>query len=232
MMWRAGRGVFLCVFIVLSLVSTAYPYSVLSHEAIIDALWNDSIAPAIQQRFPTISEIDLQKAHAYAYGGCIIQDAGYYPFGSHLFSDLTHYVRSGDFVHAMLRDARDPNEYGFALGSLAHYVADNVGHPVAVNRAVPMIYPKEQRKYGNTVTYADDPKTHIETEFGFDVLQVARGRYAPDAYHDFIGFEVSKPLLDRAFKDVYGLELGPMSLERSICRSGRIERPWDRLFPN
>src|SRR5690348_4763336 len=129
----ARRGAILCFFAIVSMVSTAYPYSVLSHEAIIDALWKDSIAPAIQQRFPQISAADLQKAHAYTYGGCIIQDAGYYPFGSHLFSDLTHYVRSGDFVLAMLQDAQDPNEYGFALGSLAHYVADNVGHPVAIN---------------------------------------------------------------------------------------------------
>lgn len=196
-----GFLAFLCA------VSTAYPYSVLSHEAIIDTLWKDSIEPTIRHKFPQVTSADLKTAHAFAYGGCIIQDVGYYPFGSHLFSDLTHYVRSGDFIQAMLHDAGDPDEYAFALGSLAHYVADNLGHPVAVNRAVPMIYPKTRRKYGDTVTYADDPTTHIETEFSFDVLQVARGRYAPESYHDFIGFDVAKPLLQRAFREIYGLEL-------------------------
>ena len=182
-------------------------YSVLAHEAIVDSVWNESIVKLLRQRFPSATAEELKAAHAYAYGGCLIQDLGYYPFGSHLFTDITHYVRSGDFVAAMLRDSRDLNEYAFALGALAHYAADNIGHPVATNRAVPILYPKLQRKYGNEVSYEDDPAAHLKTEFGFDVLQVARGRYASDAYRDFIGFEVSKPLLDRAFQHTYALEL-------------------------
>ena len=59
----------------------------------------------------------------------------------------------------------------------------------------------------NEVTYADDPKAHIRTEFGFDMTQVAKNRYTSDRYHDFIGFEVSKPLLERAFLETYGLKL-------------------------
>jgi hypothetical protein len=184
-----------------------YSYSVLTHEAIIDVVWQDSLVKILQQRFPRATPAQLKTAHAYVYGGSIIQDMGYYPFGAHLFSDLTHYVRSGDFVSAMLRDARDLNEYAFALGALAHYAADNSGHPIGINRAVPVLYPKLQRKFGAEVTYADDPGAHLKTEFGMDVLQVANGRYAADAYHDFIGFEVSKPLLERAFRATYGLEL-------------------------
>jgi hypothetical protein len=57
------------------------------------------------------------------------------------------------------------------------------------------------------VTYWDNPASHLRTEFGFDVLQIAQGRYAPNSYHAFIGFEVSKPVLERAFLDTYGLEL-------------------------
>ena len=182
-------------------------YSVLAHEAIVDSVWNESIVKLLRQRFPNATAEALKAAHAYAYGGCLIQDLGYYPFGSHLFTDITHYVRSGDFVAEMLRDSRDLNEYAFALGALAHYAADNIGHPLATNRAVPILYPKLQRKYGNEVSYEDDPAAHLKTEFGFDVLQVARGRYASDAYRDFIGFEVSKPLLDRAFQHTYALEL-------------------------
>jgi zinc dependent phospholipase C len=161
----------------------------------------------VHQRFPNATAEDLKAAHAFAYGGCIIQDMGYYPFGSHFFTDLTHYVRSGAFVEAMLRNAQNINDYAFALGSLAHYAADNNGHRIAINRAVPLLYPKLQRKFGNEVTYEDDPGAHLKTEFGIDVLQVARGRYVSDRYRQFIGFEVSKPLLERAFLETYGLEL-------------------------
>ena len=184
-----------------------HAYSVLTHEAVIDAAWGQYIKPLLLARFPGATPDDLRNAHAYAYGGCIIQDMGYYPFGSHLFSDLTHYVRSGDFVAALLREAHDINEYAFALGTLAHYVGDNSGHPLAVNVSVGMLYPKLRARYGKEVTYTDDPAAHLKTEFGFDVVQVANHSYAPEAYHDFIGFEVAKPLLDRGFFDTYGLHL-------------------------
>jgi hypothetical protein len=184
-----------------------YSYSVLTHEAVIDSAWKDSIQPLLLQRFPRATAEELKTARAYAYGGSIVQDMGYYPFGSHFFTDLTHYVRSGGFVAAMLRSSATLNEYAFALGALAHYAADTDGHLIAVNRAVPMLYPKLKRKYGPEVTYADHPSSHLKTEFGFDVLQVAKGRYASDAYHDFIGFEVSKPLIERVFRQTYGLEL-------------------------
>jgi hypothetical protein len=186
---------------------TAAGYSVLTHEAIVDTLWNDAMRPAIVHKFPEATEEQLQKAHAYAYGGCIIQDLGYYPFGNHLFSDLVHYVRSADFVQALLDDAVTADEYAFALGALAHFGADIDGHAIAVNRAVPILFPKLRRKFGDDVTYGDNPAAHLKTEFGFDVLQVARGHYAPAQYHDFIGFEVSKELLDKAFHDTYSLHL-------------------------
>ena len=165
----------------------------LSHEAVIDAAWDGSIKPLLLARFPGATPEELRKAHAYAYGGCIIQDMGYYPFGKKFFSDLVHYVRSGDFVEALIRESQDIDEYAFALGALAHYAADNNGHPIAVNLAVAIMYPKLRAKYGNDITYAENPAAHLKTEFGFDVVQVANGHYAPEAYHDFIGFEVAKP---------------------------------------
>jgi len=185
----------------------ASAYSVLSHEAIIDAAWDTSIKPVLLQRFPDATAEDLRKAHAYAYGGSIIQDMGYYPFGSHLFSDLVHYIRSGDFILNEIAGAEDLNEYAFALGSLAHYAADNIGHPVATNLAVPMLYPKVRRKFGRMATYEDNPGDHLKAEFSFDVAEVAENHFAPQGYHDFIGFEVSKPLLERAFLKTYGIAL-------------------------
>jgi Zinc dependent phospholipase C len=182
-------------------------YSVLTHEAIIDSSWDNSIKPLLLKRYPQATAEQLREAHAYAYGGAIIQDMGYYPFGSRFFTDLAHYVRSGDFLEALIQEAQDLNEYTFAIGALAHYAADNNGHSIAVNRAVPILYPKLRVRYGDKVTYVEDPTAHLRTEFGFDVVQMARGRYASEAYRDFIGFKVSKPVLERAFKKTYGLEI-------------------------
>src|ERR1700726_3404379 len=172
-------------------------YSVLTHEEVVDLLWKDDIQPLLTKRFPDATADDLKKAHGFAYGGSLVQDMGYYPFGNKFFSDLVHYVRSGDFVEALLRDSSDLNEYAFALGALSHYASDNSGHPT-INRVVAIEFPKLRRKYGDAVTYADDPKQHIRTEFGFDMVQVAKNRYTSDAYHDMIGFEIAKPLLERA----------------------------------
>jgi hypothetical protein len=182
-------------------------YSVLAHESNIDAAWEAAIVPALKQRFPNTGPDELLSARAFAYGGCVIQDLGYYPFGSHFFSDLLHYVRTGDFVVALIQDARDVNELAFALGALAHYAADANGHPIAVNRSVPIIYPKLRAKFGDRVTFADSPPRHVMVEFSFDVVQAATGRYAPDAYHQFIGFEVATSALERAFRATYGLEM-------------------------
>ncbi len=185
----------------------ASAYSVLSHEAIIDDSWNPAIRPLLLKRFPGATDDELRQARAFAYGGAIIQDMGYYPLGSKFFSDLTHYVRSGDFILALMRDAQDLDEYAFALGAAAHYAADNEGHRLAINRTVPMMYPKLRAKFGDEVTYEDNPAAHLKMEFAFDVVQVARGQYKSQAYHDFIGFQVSKALLERAFLDTYSLDL-------------------------
>jgi hypothetical protein len=181
-------------------------YSVLTHEEIVDLLWTDQIRPLILKRYPDLSEAQIKEAHAYAYGGAVIQDLGYYPFGSVEFSDLVHYVRTGDFVSELLAQSNDADEYAFALGALAHYIADIDGHP-AVNQAVAIEYPKLRARYGPSVEYAQNKTAHLKTEFGFDMVQVAKQRYAPQQYHDFIGFQVSKPLLERVFPIVYGLQL-------------------------
>src|SRR5215470_4724504 len=221
------------LLIVLLLSASAAPvrgYSVLAHEAIIDAAWTDTIRPILQQRFPNATREELKKAHAYVYGGAIIQDLGYYPHGSHFFSDLTHYVRSGDFIEAMLRDSKDLNGYAFALGALSHYAADNDGHMIGTNPSVPILYPKLERKYGKLVTYEQDPLAHVKTEFGFDVLEVAKERYAPDSYHDFIGFEVDAPLLEQAFRETYGLDL-KVALPDEEKALGSYRRAVSKLIP-
>jgi Zinc dependent phospholipase C len=202
-----ASAVVLAFALFLGLPTQTGAYAVLAHEAIIDSAWDTNIRPLLLKRFPNATPEALKEAHGYAYGGAIIQDMGYYPHGSFFFSDLTHYVRSGDFVLALLRDSQDLDGYAFALGALSHYAADNEGHPIGVNRAVPLLYPTLEKKYGDSVTYEEDRLAHVKTEFGFDVLEIAQGRYAPDAYHDFIGFGVSVPLLEQAFQETYGLDL-------------------------
>jgi Zinc dependent phospholipase C len=205
---RRARGVLsIAMILIFAWPEVCGAYSVLSHEAVVDAAWATHIVPLLKKRFPGTTPDQLREAHAYAYGGAIIQDLGYYPYGSRFFSDLLHYVRSGDFIQALLRDAQDINEYAFALGALSHYAADNEGHRLAVNRAVPLLYPELRKKYGDIITFEDSPIAHVKTEFGFDVLEVAKERYAPDAYHDFIGFEVAVPLLEKAVEEIYGLKL-------------------------
>jgi hypothetical protein len=186
--------------------SSSFAYSVLAHEAVIDNAWVSQIVPLLTRRFPRASTQELQRARAFAYGGSLIQDLGYYPFGSHFFSNLVHYVRSGDFVAALVRDAQTVDEYAFALGALAHYASDNTAHPT-VNHAVPVMYPKLRAKYGDDILFGDSPTRHVMVEFSFDVVQVARGQFKSDAYQDLIGFDVARPLLERAFQETYGLKL-------------------------
>jgi len=204
-------------------------YSVLTHEEIVDLLWTDEIRPLLLKRYPGLSEDQLKEAHAYAYGGAVIQDLGYYPFGSREFSDLVHYVRSGDFVRELLIESQDVNEYAFALGALSHYVSDIAGHP-AVNQAVAIEYPKLRAKYGQSVRYAQDKTAHLKIEFGFDTAQVAKNRYASQQYHDFIGFEVSKPLLERVFPVVYGVELKDVLTHEDLA-VGSYRFAVSRLIP-
>jgi hypothetical protein len=225
------RQIAICLIAILfALPSPVHAYAVLSHEAIIDAVWETHIKTLLLKKFPQATEEDLSRAQAYAYGGAIIQDMGYYPYGSPFFSDLTHYIRSGDFILALLRNAKDLNEYAFAVGALAHYAADNDGHRLGTNRAVPILYPGLRKKFGDSVSFEDNRLAHVKTEFGFDVLEIARERYAPDSYHDFVGFEVSCPVLDQAFRETYGLELKDVLVsEEKVLNSYR--RDVSKLIP-
>ena len=189
----------------------------LAHESNIDALWDAHIRPLLLARYPRTSASALAEARAYAYGGSVIQDLGYYPFGSAFFTNLLHYVKSGEFVGALLRDSHDVNEYAFAIGALGHYASDQEGHMLAVNKAVPIIYPKLRRKFGDTVPYDKAPKEHILVEFAFDVLLAAHGGYKLQAYHDFIGFKVATPLLERAFRETYGLDMKDLFLDEDLA---------------
>ena len=216
MEFRVRYALLLALSVCLLCPATANAYSVLSHEEVVDMAWKTTIVPMMKARFPGITPDNLREAHAYAYGGSVIQDIGYYPFGSHYFSDLLHYVRPNDFVEALIRDSTTPDEYAFALGALAHYCGDTIGHPT-VNIVDAQQNPKLRQKYGSVVTYAENPTAHIRTEFGFDVVEVSQGHYSQDNYRDFIGFQVAQPLLERAFQEVYGIPVSSIMTHEDLA---------------
>jgi hypothetical protein len=189
------------------LTANSGAYSVLTHEELIDLAWNSSIRPLLLAKFPGATQRQLKDAHAYAYGGSAVQDMGYYPFGKPLFSNLTHYVRSGDFITWMLRNARTIDEYAFAIGALSHYLGDSIGHSEAINPATAIEFPKLEKKFGDKVTYGESPHGHIRTEFAFDVDELRDAAFAPPAYLEFIGFKVPRRFLERAFLATYGFEI-------------------------
>ncbi len=198
-------SIYLVVFaLVFFIPQRSNAYSILTHEAIIDVSWDKSLKPLLKKKFPQSTEEDLKVARSYAYGGTLMTDVGYSPFGSLHFTNLVHYVRTGDFVENLLNEAQNVNEYAYALGALCHYMADKYGHSIGTNIVVPMLYHKVREKYGNVATYEENHAAHSRVEIAFDVLQLARGNYASQAFHDMIGFNVSVPVLERAFFKTYG----------------------------
>jgi hypothetical protein len=201
------RQLILWCIIILFTPFNSYSYGLLAHEALIDAAWEHTLLPILKDKFPNATVQQLKDAHAYAYGGAIIPDIGYCPFGSVEFSQLLHYSRSGDFVNALLMKAKSLNEFAFALGVLSHFIADGLGHPIGTNMAVAILFPRLEKKYGKQISFEQGKNQHSRVEFGFDVLQTARGNYQTNAYHDFIGFQICDSVLDSAFVNTYGLHL-------------------------
>jgi len=218
---KAPCSLVLALAIIFAPVSSP-AYSVLTHEELIDLAWNDSIRPLLVSRFPKITEAELEEAHAYAYGGSAIQDMGYYPFGKQFFSNLTHYVRTGDFIASLFRNAHNANELAFAVGALSHYIGDNTGHSECINPSTAVEFPKLERKYGEIVTYDESPHGHVRTEFAFDIDQLTHDRLAPAAYMRRVGLKVPRALVERAFYETYGLHLHEvLGTEFSAIRSYR-----------
>ena len=207
MKWKISKPFFLFLVFLFCQPKISKAYSVLSHEALIDVVWDHYLVPLLKEKYPSLNDSTLKLAHAYAYGGAVAPDMGYYPLGSKLFTNLVHYVRSGDFVEALLNESSNANEYAFALGVLCHYYADVYGHRLGVNVSVPVTYPKDKKKFGEIVTYEEDETAHKRVEFAFDVSETAKGNYASHAYHDFIGFKVADSVLEKAFYKTYALHL-------------------------
>jgi hypothetical protein len=218
--WRFAR-ISLAVFLATGQLLSAY--SVQTHEQLIDLNWKRTIRPFLLAHFPHATAAELETAHAYAFGGCAIQDLGYYPFSNQFFSNLTHYVRSADFVRNLFKEAKNPNELAFAIGALSHYVGDSIGHSQAVNEAVAIEFPRLARKYGPMVTYDENPHAHVRTEFAFDINEISKHRMAPSAYLRYVGLKVPSRLLARAFSETYGLDFEQiLGKRRPVVRSYRF----------
>ena len=159
----------------------------------------------LKAAIPTLTPAQFNRARSYAYGGCVIQDIGYYPFGDQFFSDLTHYVRSGDFVLALFRNAHNADELAFAIGALSHYVGDSYGHSEATNLAVAKQFPKLEKRYGPSVSYGEGKHQHVQVEFAFDIDQIVQHHLAPLGYMRHIGLRVPQRQVALAFYQTYGL---------------------------
>ena len=219
------------VVCLLAFAAPAFSYSLLTHEQLIDLTWDDSIVPFLLSRYPGLTPAQLDEARSYAYGGCVIQDIGYYPFGQVQLSDLMHYVRSGDFIVALLRNAHNADELAFAVGALSHYIGDSIGHPFAVNRAVPVEFPRLRAKYGESVNYAQGPSQHVRVEFGFDIDELAHHRMAPLSYLKHIGLNVSMRQLSMAFYQTYGVSEDFSGSRRRRVNSGAYRFAVRRFIP-
>jgi hypothetical protein len=202
---RPGTIALLALLLAISWPRHAAGYSLLTHEQIIDLTWQDSIVPLLKSHYPNLTPAELDRARAYAYGGCVIQDIGYYPFGDMFFSDLTHYVRSGDFVLALFQNAHNADELAFAVGALSHYIGDSYGHSEATNRAVALQFPKLEKRYGLSVNYAEGKHQHVQVEFAFDVDQIAQHHLAPLGYMRHIGIRVPQRQIALAYYQTYGV---------------------------
>ncbi|MFA6571972.1 MAG: zinc dependent phospholipase C family protein, partial [Bacteroidota bacterium] len=195
------------IVIIFLLPSYSFALGLLAHEAVIDRTWEKSIKPLLKIKYPRTTDSALQVAHSYAYGGAVIPDMGYYPLGSIFYTHLLHYVYTGDFINALINEAQNVNEYAFALGVLSHYYADIYGHPLCTNRAVPILFPELKPKFGDVITYEQAEEPHSRVEYGFDVIQTAIGNYKSEEFHSIIGFQVSQPVLERAFLKTYKLKI-------------------------
>lgn len=204
-MMRAISRFWIVVLFSLFAAPAADGYSLLTHEQLIDLTWDSSIVPLLKSRYPALTDAQIAHARAFAYGGCVIQDIGYYPFGDAFFSNLTHYVRSGDFVVNLFRDARNADELAFAVGALSHFIGDSIGHASATNLAVPVEFPALGQRFGKSVNYAQGKSQHVRTEFGFDVNEIAHQHLAPVHYLRHVGLEVPQRQLEQAFYQTYGL---------------------------
>ncbi|MGA8732219.1 MAG: zinc dependent phospholipase C family protein [Terracidiphilus sp.] len=202
---RLQKIIWLALLLALPCERQAVAYSLLTHEQLIDLTWKESIVPLLLSHYPNLTAAQLDEARSYTYGGCVIQDIGYYPFGDVSYSNLTHYVRSGDFVVNLFRNAQNVNELAFAVGALSHYVGDSIGHSQATNVAVPVEFPKLREEYGPVVSYAEGKHQHVRTEFGFDIEEISHHRMAPIHYLRHIGLRVPVRQLALAYYQTYGI---------------------------
>ena len=182
----------------------AEAYSLLTHEELVDLTWQNSIVPLLLARYPGLTAAQLDEARAFAYGGCVIQDIGYYPFGDLTYSNLTHYVRTGDFVVNLFRNAQNADELAFAVGALSHYIGDTVGHAEAPTSPSPSSF-QNSAPIRPVVNYAEGRHQHVQTEFAFDIDEVAHHRTAPIHYLRHIGLQVPVRQLAVAYYQTYGI---------------------------
>lgn len=153
-------------------------------------------APGADAPFPLH---DARARGAFLHGA-LSPDAGYFPRGDRLFSELAHLARTGDLARALVEEAHTSAQRAHAWGWLTHLLGDLAIHPL-VNAA------HGERVHGSRarpVTSTDDEAGHMRLEYGLDAalfaafpeveaMEVGAAPGAEDLGH-----------VERAYRRVYG----------------------------
>ena len=144
------------------------------------------------------------------YCGALAPDMGMLPGSDRLFTDLAHYLKTGELARCLVSKANSAIETAYAWGWVTHVLADAGLHP-AINRA------------SGDHSWAESPTSHMRVEFGLDFQRLgdqpslggARVRSTP-----------GPSLLASAYMEVYGLQVD----ERVVARSHRVLSGAQRLL--
>jgi len=210
----AARKAFLVRFVGISLVLFLSSYNlfayvpVLTHEEIVETCSARRNSPPLAQEIPRPHRTANQGAHAYAYGGAVIQTSAITRFG-HVESVIWVHTSQWGFRDRDAQDSQDANEYALRWARVAHYASD-----ITVTRGEPPVaieYPKLRAKFGDSVRYAQDKTAHLRTEFGSirpggeEAVRHLRAITTSSG-------SISKPLLERSFRRLRrGLKDNPHS---------------------
>jgi len=174
----------------------------------------------ILQRWETTGEgpfpVTNSEVRRAFLAGCLGPDMGMFPGGESLFSDLAHYVRSGELARAMIRCATSDTSRAFAWGWATHVLADALIHPF-INVAAGDVRGRE------TLTYADDPGLHLVVEIGADGRYFERWKQLAPPKLTPIPADVAQHVAS-AFDAVYGKIITLRQVSNSLKAWSRWHR--------
>jgi len=154
----------------------------------------------------------IEQAQAYAYGGAIIQDSWLLPIRQPLFKRPHAFTSAAAISSKALLARRQGCPRVRFSPSVRSRITLRTTTVIASapTEPFPICYrPPEEIRRQRFVLRTTGWR-HVKTDLVSTSTKSAE-RYAPDSYHDFIGFEVSRPVFEQAFRETYALS------ERVLC---------------